>query len=158
MRGCRNQTTCIKGTVVAKGNTTYTLDDDSIIICFEQSVKKSEIVSIVEAYPGTTVTMITGPGISRPALLIATLNSIEFVNEELYAFDRMQSNLLPTYSIMTTEDIRNMEIKHKCVRSNWPTLPETDPVALYLGLKHGTCLFVYDQSGVLNVRHIVGGD
>jgi len=158
MRSCRRQATHIKQTVAAKGHIVYTLDNDSIIICFTQSIKKSEVVSMIESYTEGTVTMITGPGISRPAHALAVQHSIEFVSDDLYAFDRMQSNLLPTYTIMTPDDICSMEIKHKCTRSNWPTLPSTDPVALYLGLTHGMCLFVYDRSGVSNVRHVVGGN
>jgi DNA-directed RNA polymerase subunit H (RpoH/RPB5) len=67
----------------------------------------------------------------------------------------MKSNLVPTYTTMTPNEIVYMESKHKCPRTQWPTLCVTDPLALYLGMKKGTCVFVCDISGVINIRHVV---
>jgi hypothetical protein len=70
-------------------------------------------------------------------------------------FDRMESNILPTYTIMTQQDIVLMETKHMCTKSNWPILRCDDPLSLYLGLQKDMCVFVRDRMGIVNIRHVV---
>jgi hypothetical protein len=152
MLGHRNRTTQVIHRNNRKESTIYTLEDASRIICFTQSIKKSDVASLIDT--NETNVMLTGPTISRPALLLATSHDIEVVIDEFYSFDRMKSNLLPTYTIMTMADMIHMETKHKCARTCWPTLRQDDPLSLYLGLKTGTCLFVTDKQGVVNIRHV----
>jgi hypothetical protein len=148
----RNWSTQVTHVDKKKECTIYTLEDTWKIVCFKQSIKKSDVISIIDE--NETKIMLTGPNISRPALLLATSHAIEVVNDDLYAFDRMKSNLLPTYTIMNMTDIIHMETKHKCARVCWPTLRIDDPLSLYLGLKTGTCLFVTDKQGIVNIRHV----
>jgi hypothetical protein len=129
----RNRTTRVTHIDKRNESTRYMLEDTSTIICFIQSIKKSDVVSLIDT--NETNIMLTGPTISRPALLLATSHGIEVVIDELYAFDRMKSNLLPTYTIMNMDEIILMETKHECARVCWPTLRIDDPLALYLGLK-----------------------
>jgi hypothetical protein len=151
----RMRTTRITTTDQKKDCTLYTMEDTSKIICFPQSIKKSDMVTILSAGHNTATLMLTGPAISRPAFILAQEHSIEVVNEDLYSIDRMKSNLLPVYTVMTTAEILYMENRRVCTRDLWPVLRADDPLALYLGLKSGTCVFVLDLSGVENVRHVV---
>jgi DNA-directed RNA polymerase subunit H (RpoH/RPB5) len=151
----RKKTTKVVHTDQRKECIIYSFADTSKIICFVHAIKKSEILSILDWCPDNPHIMITGPNISRPALVLATQNHIEYVNDDLYLIDRMRSNLLPTYTIMTPDEIQTMETTHKCSRTHWPILKTNDPVAQYLGLGEGTCLFVRDRHGVLNIRHVV---
>jgi DNA-directed RNA polymerase subunit H (RpoH/RPB5) len=148
----RNWTTHVTNVDTKKECTIYTLENTLKIICFTQSIRKSDVVSLIDAKE--TNIMLTGPNISRPALSLAASHDIEVVNDDLYAFDRMKSNLLPTYTIMTIPEIIHLETKHKCTRDCWPTLRADDPMSLYLGIKKGTCLFVTDRQGIVNIRHV----
>jgi DNA-directed RNA polymerase subunit H (RpoH/RPB5) len=150
----RRQTTVVTHIEHKKDRSIYILEDGTKIICFLQSIKKSDVLSMIHESETVDIKL-TGPSISRPASLLAEDNNIEIINDDLYAFDRMESNLMPTYTTMTSEEIACMESKHKCPRTQWPRLCETDPLALYLGIKRGTCVFVCDISGIINVRHVV---
>jgi DNA-directed RNA polymerase subunit H (RpoH/RPB5) len=150
----RRKTNVVASMVHTKGCSTYILEDGTKIMCFIQSIKKSDVMSIIQESETVYITL-TGPSISRPASVLAEEHNIEIINDDIYTLDRMTSNLTPMYKTMTHDEIVYMESKHKCPRTQWPALCETDPLALYLGIKKGTCVFVCDISGVVNIRHVV---
>ena len=114
------------------------------------------MLTIVEEY--NFPMMVTGPAISRPALLIAHEQDIEFVKDEIFMYDKLASHLVPIYTIMSEEESVRMEKKYSCNRLQWPLICANDPIVLYMGFKGNTCFSVCDQTGTVNIRYLCGKD
>ena len=124
------------------------------VICFHTTVKKSDLVELVDRALSGPMTLVAVPTISRPAALFAVEKELRVVTEDVYAFDRLQSHLVPDYVIMTEEEVGCVERVRQCPRADWPVMLVSDPIARYLGLELGTSVLVHERSGTTNVRHV----
>lgn len=126
----------------------YVMKDESVIILQCTQTKKQDISQLIEFLENTGVytksTIIySSISISRPALqyLLSFKGwQIEYIEYELYSFDRMNSYLVPVYTILTEKQIRTIEKRHACPRDKWPKLLTSDPIAKYMGLKQKQCV------------------
>jgi DNA-directed RNA polymerase subunit H (RpoH/RPB5) len=119
----------------------------TVIMQNNRSTKKSDITQIIDFMSNLSITkkniIFTSVSISRPALIFLESFddwAIEYIESELYSFDRIDSCLVPRYTILTESDIQKIEKIHLASRSKWPILNSTDPIARYMGIYPGQCV------------------
>ena len=134
--------------------TVYVLGTELRVVCFQRLVKKSDIAALVAQGLRGLQVLVTVPGISRPAAVFAAEQSVHVLTEDMYALDRLQSRLVPSYTLLTEDEVHQLETRHCCPRTHWPTLPSLDPVALYLGLQPGMSVRIRTRAGLVNLRHV----
>lgn len=127
--------------------------DSMVVVQFATPIKKSDVVRLLERETMGPV-LVTGPAISTPAQTLLVLNGLEYVQDVTFAFDRMSSELVPRYTQLTEPDVKALEVRHRCRRSDWPSLRRDDPIVLYHGFKVGTSVKVHEPTGMVDYRHV----
>jgi DNA-directed RNA polymerase subunit H (RpoH/RPB5) len=150
----RGRTSTVVQETKEKNKTRFVLNDRSTIICFQNAVKKSDIVALIEQVDRSHM-IVTAPTISRHAGILAADNEIEYINTALYAFDLLKSGHVPRYDVMDTASVLGMEARLKCPRILWPKLRSDDPVSLYMGFRPGMCVQVRSGFYQQNIRYVI---
>jgi len=152
----RHRTTHVSHTRSTSLSDVFILRDGSVVVCFREGVRKVDVAALLLETPPDTLTtlLLTGKSISRQALDLVKLNPLEFVASSVYSFDRTQSLLVPSYSLMTPEEVLAFEKRHQCAQIDWPAIHTDDPLMVYLGYSKGSCLWVRDLHGIPNVRYV----
>jgi DNA-directed RNA polymerase subunit H (RpoH/RPB5) len=133
--------------ILSENITVYVMIDDSVLILQACSTKKQDITQTIEFMENTRMckssVMFSSISISRPALLYLQSFcewNIEYIEFEIYSFDRMSSDLVPVYSVLQEDRIKELEKKHLCTRDKWPKLLVSDPICKYMGFTPKQCV------------------
>ena len=136
-----------------KRHTHFAFSGGLRVLDFGAMLKKSDVQTLLEdpGYADRDTLLVVARNISRMAVVLATTHGVETLPYAAFVLDRLAPAVVPAYRRMPEALVAAMERHHRCARDHWPVLLRDDPVAVYMGLRPGTCV-IYGAGNVRIVK------
>lgn len=121
------------------------------------SLGKNDVRKVLKYASSIKHIIIFTPDISQQAVQVlesAQDYFTEILNHSDVAFDKCKSILVPTYRILTEEEVLQFEKDHCVTVDKLPKMLRSDAMARYLGFREGQVVFAIEEN---NYRIVVSG-